>query len=127
MSHHRNTCSLHTGAYVQRGRGIGGTFWSLYSKVIPKVKTGANAILESPVTQNILEAARDSAVDIGLNIAVDSLSGVKFNKAVKRSLSIAKDEVIQTIRNKNKRKRIAKKPTKISRDIFYEDSSELSE
>lgn len=127
MSHYRNSCSLHTGAYIQRGRGVGGTFWSLYSKLVPKLKTGASIILESPITQNILETARDSAVDIGVKIAADTLSGVKFNKAVKRNLSIAKNEIAETLASAIKKKKVSKKRAPISRDIFFDDSSDLSD
>ena len=126
MSLHRSNCGFHSGAYLQRGRGLGGIFRSFYSKLVPVLKTVGNIILESPVTQNVLEAAKNSAVNAGLNIAAETLAGGKVRKAVKRNFALAKQEIegalLSGVRRVKKRKKIEETPT-----VFDDDELELSD
>ena len=133
MSLHRS-CSFHAGAYVQRGRGYGGTLWSLYTRLIPTLKSAGTKILESPVTQNILETAKNSAVNVGLNIAADTLGGQKVKKNLKRNLSHAKREIesalisgIGSTIKANFKGRGGAKRRKQEVDVFDDDELSMSE
>lgn len=91
--------------YIQRGRGIGGILSSLFKAIFPAVKAVGKALVKSPITKQIVTAAKNQAIDAGLNIAADTLSGENVGQSVLHRLGIASKEVGKSVRPTKRRKK----------------------
>jgi hypothetical protein len=103
----------HSGDYIQRGRGIGSFFKALLRGFAPVLKS----IIKSPVTKKIVTAAKDNAIEAGLNIASDALQGKSIGESIESNVLSAADKVVGKAREAvsgrkkpNKRKKKASLP-----------------
>lgn len=90
--------------YYNRGDGVGSIFRSLYSTVVPLVKSAfriGQKALATPVGQAVKKAAKRTAMRAGLNVVNDALSGENIIKATKRELKAAPATFVEEIK-KNK-------------------------
>lgn len=80
-----------------RGAGVGSVFSSLFSSVIPIVKSayrvGENAI-KTPLGQKIAKTVKKQAVKAGINVVRDALRGENIFKSTKREVKSAKNSVL---------------------------------
>jgi hypothetical protein len=88
---------LHRGPHVQRGRGIGGTLGSIFKAAAPAAMRVGRKILASPVTKDVAHAAKRSALQAGLNVVKDTLSGRDAGESLKENLDTAKDAVTNSL------------------------------
>lgn len=124
------------GVQFQRGRGFGSILSGLFRTVFPILKN----IMKSPVTKKILTSAKNSAIDAGIGLASDVLSGSNVKKSIKnRSVgvvqkigSIIKKEVSnkkpnitppknKTPKKSKKRGLGRKKPVQNTKRLKFED------
>jgi hypothetical protein len=96
---------FHRGAYHQRGRGLGSMFAGLARTVFPILKSLGKSIISSPTTKEILKSAKKSAINAGLDLAADTLSGKNIKQSVKHRGSEAVKRVGNTVSQQIKRKR----------------------
>lgn len=104
--------NYHRGLYVQRGRGLGNIFSSIFRAVAPTLAGIGKSIIKSPITKNLLSTAKKSAVNAGLNLVSDTLAGENVGRSLKRSANRARVDFIDVIesgRNKKKRSKITPK------------------
>jgi hypothetical protein len=76
----------------QRGKGIGSIFSSIYSSVVPLIKSalriGKN-VAATPVGRSIVKEAKKTAMKAGLNVVNDALRGENVFQSTKRELRSA--------------------------------------
>ena len=109
---------FHRGDFVQKGRGVGGIFSSIYRNTYPAVKTISKSILTSPVTKKVLQAAKKSVTKAGLNIASDVLMGKKLSSSARVNLTAAKRQFadsLQQAAHVSAPKRVRRKATVVAR------------
>lgn len=90
----------HRGRYIQRGRGIGSLLSSFFRTVLPIVKSIGSSIIKSPITKEVLTVAKNSAIDAGLNIAADVLSGENVASSVREKANKVSKKVATALRSK---------------------------
>lgn len=123
----------HKGQFLQRGQGIGSIFGSLFRSVIPAAQFLGRAIMGSPVTKNVLDVAKKSAIQSGLQLAQDVLGGENVKESVKKGLGRVGGDIGEnlkksmvgsgrkrkiTIKNTKTKKTCCKKKGKTMQDIF---------
>jgi hypothetical protein len=117
-----DSASFHRGNYIQRGRGLG----SFLGSLLTGAKEVGRKIISSPIAQDVLKAAKKSAIEAGINVATDTLRGKKkFSSSVRDNLSVAKSAIADAIESstnppKNKKKKVeivAPLPTKQTRNV----------
>lgn len=108
---------IHTSSkYEMRGSGIGSIFSNIFRKIVPFAKKLfglGKKVVSSTTGQQVLKAAKRTAIDAGLNIAHDTLNGVPLKTAAKRGLKKAKTDfsmnVDKELQGGKKRKKIVKR------------------
>jgi len=89
------------GRVIQRGHGLGNIFASLFRRLLPAVKNLGRKIISSPITKNILDSAKKSAIKAGIHTAQDVLSGENVGETLKKNIkqvgSDVRDAAIQEI------------------------------
>lgn len=88
---------LHRGPFIQRGRGFGSALSSMYKSFVPALQLFGKKILASPLTQQVLQTAKRSATQAGLNVATDVLQGKKVKDSLTENISTAKQAVTDSI------------------------------
>lgn len=88
---------LHRGPYIQRGRGLGGTLSSMFKGVVPAMQVMGKKILAEPETKNVLKTLKRSAVEAGLNVASDTLSGKKLKESLSENVTTAKKAIKKSL------------------------------
>lgn len=92
---------FHTSSqYEMRGSGIGSIFSNIFRSIVPFAKRlfgFGKQVIQSSTGQQVLKAAKRTAVDAGLNIAHDTLNGVPLKKAAKKGLKKAKTDFAMNI------------------------------
>ena len=141
--------TIHRGPYLQRGRGmgvqrgkgIGSFFASLFKRAVPALKAMGSKILGSSITQNVGKTLAHSALQGGLNIASDTLGGKNFKDSFSSNVNQAKQEMAKTLRKEAdarkpplKRKEVSTirsskhvRKKKKPRKSVFEDDAESSE
>jgi hypothetical protein len=90
--------------YYNRGDGVGSIFRSLYSTVVPLVKSAfriGKKALATPVGQAVKKAAKRTAMRAGLNVVNDALAGENIIKSTKKQLKSAPATFVEEMK-KNK-------------------------
>jgi hypothetical protein len=90
------------GSYGRRGAGIGSIFSSLFSRLVPIVKTALGVgrrALASQAGQKLAKAAKRSAMTAGLNVVGDALAGEHVGKSAKREIAKARADMGRVIKN----------------------------
>jgi hypothetical protein len=100
---------IHRGRYLQRGRGVGSVLSSFFKTIFPFAKSVGRSVAKSPLTKKVLTSAKNSAIDAGLNIAADALSGENVGAAVKKGFKEGGKNVASVIRSRPKRAAVVKK------------------
>ena len=99
----------HRGALLQKGRGIGGIFSSLFRTLLPIGKAiikSTPAIVKNTAKGPIGRKIRKSATKVALNTATNLIESGDINKTFKKSLEDSKKEVSKALRSsKGSRKR----------------------
>lgn len=88
---------LHRGPYLQRGRGIGGTLSSMFKRVIPAMQVLGRNFLASPITQQVLNTAKRSALQAGLDVTTDALEGKDMGESLSKHVTTAKNAVSNSL------------------------------
>ena len=115
--------------YLSRGSGVGSIFSSIFRGLIPLARglfSVGKTIAKSDTGQKVLKAAKRTALDTGLDLAHDTLSGKKkFKEAVKSRLNFKQlaskfdDNVKKSFtggkKSVMKKRKYNKKKTKISK------------
>jgi hypothetical protein len=90
---------VHRGPYLQKGRGFGSMFASLFKSAVPALKLLGTRILGSSITKSIGKTLAHSALQGGLNIAADTLSGrKKLKDSFSHNVGEAKKDMAKTLR-----------------------------
>ena len=118
----------HQGKFIQRGRGLGSIFGSIFRTLMPAARNIATKIINSPITRSIGQSAAESLTKAGMQTAADVLAGENVGTSIKRGLTTVGTDVLETARKRmtgggKRRKSIASgkqnyKKLKYSNDIF---------
>lgn len=103
---------IHRGPYIQRGRGLGNIFASFFRAVLPAMKNVGKSVLKSSLTKDVLKTAREGALNAGINLMADTITGDNVVDNLKRNVAITRQEVgnkVRTYANKNNRSKIGVK------------------
>ena len=104
---------IHRGAFTQRGRGLGSIFSSLIRAVIPVASKVGRAMIKSPITKELLNTVKDTAIQGGVSLAADALRGNNMEDSLQENLNMAKERMAQTIETVGTKKRVNQaRPTK---------------
>ena len=85
---------------VMRGSGIGSLFSNIFRGLIPIAKGLFNVgkkVVASPSGQRIMKAAKDSAIEAGIDLAHDALQGNNIKEATSKHISAAKRKVFDSM------------------------------
>ena len=88
--------NVYQGRFVQRGNGLGSIFSGFMRYVMPAAKFFGKKIISSPITKNIVNTAKKSAIQAGLSTVQDIMSGENVGQSLKRNLSRVGDDVLET-------------------------------
>lgn len=110
---------FHRGKYIQRGYGrvgqrgggIGSFLANIAKKIIPFLFKTGKAIASTGVGQRVISAAKDSAVNGGLNLVQDVLKGGNVKDSISTGLREAKKSVLSALK--------PRKPAKKRRYVPY--------
>ena len=89
---------FHRGPYVQRGRGFGSLFSSLFRYAVPALKTLGGKIMNSSITRNVGKTLANSAMQGGLSLAADGLAGKNVGESFSKNIEKARQDVASTLR-----------------------------
>ena len=99
----------HRGVLIQRGRGIGGVFSSLFRSLLPIGKAvikSTPSIIRSTAKSPIGRKLRSSAKKVALNTAKNLIETGDINKTLQKSVNDSKKEVENALKSsKDSRKR----------------------
>ena len=99
----------HRGVLIQRGRGIGGVFSSLFRSLLPIGKAvikSTPSIIRSTAKSPIGRKLRRSAKKVALNTAKNLIDTGDINKTLQKSVNDSKKEVENALKSsKDSRKR----------------------
>lgn len=98
---------LHRGPYIQRGRGFGSTLNTMFKGVVPIMRVVGRDLYNAPLTQAVLNTAKRSALEAGLNVANDVLEGKNVKDSLKGNLNEVNrkvtDSLTSAMKNVNRR------------------------
>ena len=109
--------AVHTGQFLQRGKGLGSLFSSLFRTLLPILKVGAKAgvkvgkrALQSKVVRSAAKELGKQALTSGVSVASDLIEGTKEGKenaalTVKKSRKRIADAMRQSQNPTSKKKR----------------------
>ena len=99
----------HRGVLIQKGRGIGGVFSSLFRTLLPIGKAvikSTPSIISSTAKSQIGRKLRKSAKKVALNTAKNLIETGDINKTLQKSVNDSKKEVANALKSsKDSRKR----------------------
>ena len=99
----------HSGARIQRGRGIGSILSGLFRSVLPAVSRAglrtAKRIVQSDVAKDIGRQMKDVAARSAVNMTLDTLEGKNVGESLQNQLNSAKKEISSSLRKSISRKR----------------------
>ena len=99
----------HRGVLIQRGRGIGGVFSSLFRSLLPIGKAvikSTPSIIRSTAKSPIGRKLRRSAKKVALNTSKNLIETGDINKTLQKSVNDSKKEVANALKSsKDSRKR----------------------
>jgi len=99
----------HKGVLLQKGRGIGGVFSSLFRTLLPIGKTilkSSPKIIKSTARSPLGRKLRKSAQKVALNTAKNLIESGDIKKTLKKSIEDSKQEVSNALNSsKSSRKR----------------------
>lgn len=117
-----STTNYHTGRRIQRGRGIGSLFGSLFRTLLPLGKKLLTSDASKSIARSVGKTLKEAAVDT----AMDVLQGKDVKEAAQQSLNKTKRKIASTIRSNTrmittKKKKSVKPNRKITRrnDRYY--------
>ena len=94
---------FHKGLLIQKGRGIGGIFSSLFRTLVKS----SPRILKAASKSNVGKRIKKSAKKIALNTAKNLIQSGNINKTLSKTVEDSKKEIADAlIQSKNQRKRI---------------------
>jgi hypothetical protein len=88
--------------YYNRGQGVGSLLSSLYSTMVPLVKSAlriGSKALNSPVGRAVKEAAKRTALEAGMNVVNAGLEGKNVLASAKQELSKARTSFKDRLKN----------------------------
>ena len=92
--------SYHRGLHLQRGKGIGSLFNSIFRTILPIGKK----ILSSPTTKKIAKTIGKKLGNIALDTVGDVLDGNDLKSIAQKRLHQTKQEIGKAIRNRQSEK-----------------------
>ena len=102
---------IHRGRYIQEGSGVGGIlgrqrgggFGSLFSSalrfILPWLKSTGKAVLQSPMTKNVLSAAKEGSKKAGLNLLSDAIAGKDLKESLGKNVGELRESVGQALKD----------------------------
>ena len=101
----------HRGILIQKGRGIGGVFNSLFRTLLPIGKAvikSSPKIIKSAAKSPLGKKLRKSAKKVALNTAKNLMESGDINKIFRKSIEGSKKEISNALQppEKNKKKKI---------------------
>ena len=104
----------HRGVILQRGRGIGGVFSTLFRTLLPIGKAvikSSPKIIKNTAKSSLGRRLRKSAKKVAITTAKNLLESGDINKTLKKSIEDSKNEVSNALRSsKESRKRKINNP-----------------
>ena len=104
----------HRGVILQRGRGIGGVFSTLFRTLLPIGKAvikSSPKIIKNTAKSPLGRRLRKSAKKVAITTAKNLLESGDINKTLKKSIEDSKKEVLNALRSsKESRKRKINNP-----------------
>lgn len=106
--------------YIQRGRGLGSLFGSLFRSVVPVVSKFGRSIVSSPVTKSIGSALKNSALETVGSVGADLLRGEDLSQTLDKNLAQARNKVADALEKSTKQppNKKRKKTKKTTEDLF---------
>lgn len=77
----------------------------MFKGVVPAAKLMGRTVYDSPITKQVLETAKRSALEAGLNVATDALEGKNVKVSLKGNMTAAKKKVSDSLVSALKRAR----------------------
>ena len=90
----------HSDLYHMRGSGIGSVFSSIFRTLVPIAKSifgFTTRAAASPIGQQVMRAAKRSAVKAGIDLAQDTLAGENVGKSIKKRAKQAGRQVLEDL------------------------------
>ena len=101
------------GPYIQRGRGLGSIFSSLFNAAIPALKSIGGTLgslgkqfVKSDAVKNVGKTIAEAALQGGLSLAADAVKGKNIAESAKSNLVSSRDAVSEAISNELDKRRI---------------------
>ena len=95
---------IHSGVYLQQGRGLGSVFSNLIKWIIPSLKIGTKVAakigaktLKDPTVKRAITQVKKSALKTGVNAASNLLAGENVKAGVSRDVKRAKKRIARAI------------------------------
>lgn len=98
---------------VQRGRGLGSVFSSVFQKVLPALKIFKSHLSQSPLMREIGTSLRNHALQGVKQLAADAVAGRNVKAGINKSLEKARADIASTLEKRANEKReqaVAPKP-----------------
>ena len=108
-----NVVPYHKGLLIQKGRGIGGIFSSLFRTLVPigkAVLKSTPKLLKAVSKSKVGKRLKKSAKRIALNTAKNLIQSGDINKTLSKSVEESKREIADVL-NQTKIQKKRKKPT----------------
>ena len=99
------TSNYHTGRRLQRGRGIGNVFGSIFRSLLPLGKK----ILTSNTSKAIAKSVGKSLKEVAVDTALDALEGKNIKEAAQQRLNESKQNIADTLRMRSRSKNLGKR------------------
>ena len=103
-----STVQYHRGALLQKGRGVGGIFNSLFRTLLPIGKAlvkSTPTILRNTAKGPIGRKFKKSAKKIALNTAKNLMKSGNIDKTIQKSLQDSKEEIANILESSNRKKK----------------------
>lgn len=101
--------------YHQRGSGVGAIFSTLFRTLVPlvgKVFNLGSTVAKTQTGQRVLQAAKKSALNAGLELAKDTLQGENVLKSIKRRSKEAGKNLLEDLDRGSGKMARGRKPKK---------------
>ena len=105
----------HRGVLIQRGRGIGGVFNSLFRTLLPIGKSVIKStpkLIKATAKSPLEKKLRKSAKKVAINTARNLLESGNIDQTLKKSIEDSKKEVSNLLQSSEKTRK--RKPTNLS-------------
>ncbi|PCJ29147.1 MAG: hypothetical protein COA94_02450 [Rickettsiales bacterium] len=100
------------GRYIQRGRGWGGVFKSIFRTIMPLVSKIGKSIAASPTAMRVANTAKQSIANSALSVAADAISGENVGESLERNWKRTRQDLGNSLAPPPRAKKAKKKKKK---------------